>query len=200
MGGPCWVHRPVPGENRLEKLQLPLCTCNFHQSSFTHDGVAYHSVEQAFQALKFPPDSAPRRALQVAVPRPGESDKDYGLRVWGLGQDRSVPLRADWEQVKVAEMYLLCQSKYLSATVGARFRRELLEATTGPGGELLRIEGGYSTWRWQLYNGLVQTLLRNKLAAGVDLAKEPRVLAEVCVEKLMAELHACEQPKPEDSN
>ena len=56
MGGPCWLLKP-----NGQRLGAPDCTDNFQISKFEFRGTAYHSVEQAFQCLKFTPGSATSR-------------------------------------------------------------------------------------------------------------------------------------------
>ena len=84
MGGPCYRLMPVPEEQRTGQFQGPPCTDNFQISEFHFAGAHWHF----------------------------ESGGAYGGRVCGLGQNRDVPIRADWETEKVAEMYRMCVAKY----------------------------------------------------------------------------------------
>ena len=63
MGGPCWLLKP-----NGQRLGAPDCTDNFQISKFEFRGTAYHSVEQAFQCLKFTPGSATSRAVVISHP------------------------------------------------------------------------------------------------------------------------------------
>ena len=55
MGGPCLQYVRSPHGEHEQRL-CPPCTNNFQvvPGGFEYDGITWHSVEQAFQSLKFP--------------------------------------------------------------------------------------------------------------------------------------------------
>lgn len=66
------------------------CFSNFSRHGFALDGVYWLTVEHYFQAQKFP-DTPHVEAIRLAkTPKQAKS----------MGNDRSKPLRADWESVK----------------------------------------------------------------------------------------------------
>lgn len=73
---------------------------NFYPSSVLYDGSFYPSVEHAFQAAKCN-NLSDRVNIRLAR-TPGEAKR--------LGQH--VELRPDWEEVKVAIMYVLLKEKF----------------------------------------------------------------------------------------
>ena len=117
MGGPCLQYvRPPYGEH--EERLCPPCTDNFQvvPDGFEYDGIIWHSVEQAFQSLKFPMGSIAQVEIERAAPRPDESEASYSMRSWSLGQPRrDTSMREDWGQVKVKIMTLLNIAKYASS-------------------------------------------------------------------------------------
>lgn len=105
---------------------------NYHLSDVVFEGVTYPAIENAFQAAKTEP--ALREPFKSCTP--AESKK--------LG--RSVPLRSDWEHIKLNVMRTCIQSKFAAGTELA----EKLKATAP--GQL--VEG--NTWNdvfWGVCNG-----------------------------------------------
>jgi len=107
MGGPCLVD----GESR-EELD------NFLECKFEYNGQTYTSAEHAFQAAKF-------------------TDKKYcekirkaksGGDAWSLGNTREIPLRGDWELIKVKVMYQANLAKFSQNPA----LRDALVSTKGP--------------------------------------------------------------------
>ncbi len=71
------------------------CFSNFSRHGFAVDGVYWLTVEHYFQAMKFP-DHPHCEAIRLAkTPKQAKS----------MGNDRSKPLRSDWEDVKDEVMY-----------------------------------------------------------------------------------------------
>lgn len=159
MGGPCWLIQP-----NGRRIQGPACTDNFQICSFIFDGTAFHSVEQAFQSLKFERGSSTSASIRLAQPRADESASAYGMRMWQSGQSRADPLINNFEDVKVALMYVLNCAKFAS---NPSLQTELLSQTHD-----LPIDGGASTWEWQKWNGLIHMLLRDRIQKGADLEAE----------------------------
>lgn len=163
MGGRCYlVHKNQDGSS--SKTVGPECTDNFQivENGFDFNGSRWHSVEQAFQALKFPIESIARSEIFATSPKQYESDEDYGLRVWGLGQYRAdSTMREDWQENKVKVMLLLNIAKYASHK---DFQNQLLE-TIGQG-----IEALPSTSNWTYWNSKIQLSIRELLIEGKDLA------------------------------
>ena len=162
MGGRCYlVHKKLDGS--FTKTIGPECTDNFQivGSGFEFNGDRWHSVEQAFQALKFPSKSIARSEILATSPKDHESDEDYGLRVWGLGQYRAdSTMREDWQENKVKVMLLLNIAKYASEK---DFQNQLLE-TIGQG-----IEALPSTSNWTYWNSRIQLSIRELLIDEKDL-------------------------------
>ena len=162
MGGRCYIWMPK-SDGTLTRILGPICTDNFQIVSprFTYSGLEWHSVEQAFQALKFPLESIAHNEIYATGPIRGESDKEYGLRVWALGQPRyDSTIRDDWDQVKVKVMLLLNLAKYAS---DSSFQTALIDTGNQ------RIEAQPSTTDWQYWNTCTQTLIRKLLHSQADL-------------------------------
>ncbi len=162
MGGPCLQYvRPPYGEH--EERLCPPCTDNFQvvPGGFEYDGILWHSVEQAFQSLKFPIGSIAQIEIERTAPRPDESETSYSMRTWSLGQPRrDTSMHEDWEQVKVKVMTVLNIAKYASSV---DFCFDLIETGTN------RILGQPSTWKWPYWNAAIQTYIRTELHKGTDL-------------------------------
>lgn len=163
MGGRCFLVSKNP-DGSFSKTIGPECTDNFQivENGFEFNGRRWHSVEQAFQALKFPSESIARNEILATIPKEHESDEDYGLRVWQLGQYREdSTMRQDWQENKVKVMLMLNIAKYAS---DKDFQNQLLQ-TKGQG-----IEALPSTSNWTYWNSKIQLSIRKLLVEGKDLA------------------------------
>ena len=78
------------------------CFSNFSRHGITMDGLWWPTVEHYFQAQKFTVTPYTERIRQAATPKQAAA----------LGRSRSVPLRADWEQVKDGIMLAAVQCKF----------------------------------------------------------------------------------------
>ena len=107
MGGPCLVD----GESR-EELD------NFLECKFEYNGQTYTSAEHAFQAAKFT-DKKYCEKIRVAK---------SGGDAWSLGNTREIPLRGDWELIKVKVMYEANLAKFQQNAA----LRDALVSTRGP--------------------------------------------------------------------
>merc|ERR1712159_424695 len=114
MGGPCWLLKEVPEENRTGRFQGPPCTDNFQIATVKYNGVTYNSCEQAFQSLKFREGTSMQSTIAATRPKHGETGSEHGMRCWQLGQSRSDPLIEKFEDVKVGLMYVVNVAKYVS--------------------------------------------------------------------------------------
>jgi len=162
MGGRCYL-LTVGGIDGITRIQGPRCTDNFQivNPRFGYLNSEWYSVEQAFQAIKFPEGSIARLEIHGTPPEISESDEEYGLRVWLLGQPRGdSTMRDDWEQEKVKIMLLLNLAKYAS---DADFQDDLV-ATDG-----FSIEAKNSTANWKHWNECIQLWIRNVLLASEKL-------------------------------
>ena len=173
MGGSCWLIQA-----NGTRVKGPEATSNFAvvPSGFHFRGALVYSVEQAFQAAKFPAGSP--AFLRVASIAPLQDDPDssqHGMACWQAGQERAA-LVPDWARVKVGVMLEACRAKV--AAVAAV--REALLATGA-----CQIEGGPSTgWSfqgrehgWQQWNGRIQMLLREELRE--EAQRTPGLLASL---------------------
>ena len=154
MGGPCFI---VNKDG--EKLVGPRATDNFQIIPFTFRQTTWFSAEQCYQAMKFPEGSPQHNQISNLHPHVGESEWNYGIRVWECGQNPS-KIVSNWEDTKVEIMYLINCAKYACNEV---LQQQLL----GTGDN--KIVGMQSTWMWEKWNGLIQMLIRQKLKEGVDL-------------------------------
>ena len=160
----------VEDGGEITRIQGPRCTDNFQivNPGFRYLNSEWFSVEQAFQAIKFPDGSIARLEIHGTVPEIGESDDEYGLRVWLLGQPRGdSTMRDDWEQEKVKVMLLLNLAKYASDT---NLQDELV-ATDG-----FSIEAKGSTANWKHWNECTQIWIRQILMSQDDLNTTIRVI------------------------
>ena len=169
MGQPCYF-----GDDR--KI-APNCTDNFQivQGGFTSHGYKWHSVEQAFQALKFPEESIGRIEIYNSIPKKGETNESYGMGVWMYGSRRPSTghpkwiMRIDWDIEKIKAMYVLNLNKYAS---NLSFQRELVNVTKGH-----RIIGMDSTdskrhdKNWSFWNESIQMTIREKIIQKKDLSE-----------------------------
>lgn len=195
MGGPCWCLKEVPEEKRTGRFQGPPCTDNFQIAMFEYNGVTYSSCEQAFQSLKFREGTSMRSTIAVTRPKHGETDSAHGMRCWQLGQSRSDPLVDQFEHVKVGLMYVVNVAKYVS---NPRFKQDLIEKT----GEWPLV-GGRSTADWEKWNGLIHSLIREKIKNDADLhielARDVSNLVEM--KKLQVEMLALwKEPEAESES
>ena len=190
MGGPCRVKKPVPNQNTVEYVTGPACTDNFQIIKFSFEGVTYYSAEQCFQALKFQAKSSVQVKIQNAVPKDKERDGAYGMRVWGLGQSRASPLRANYEAQKVKLMLLINLAKFSEHD---KLQRELVEETQD-----FEIVGAPSTWQWSKWNGLIQMLIRSKIKGKCDLKQMVHKYAARSAKQIEAELESDEDANVED--
>eukprot|EP00961_Rhodomonas_salina_P104991 1413816-Rhodomonas_salina.2 len=106
-------------------------------------------------------DPGHQEAIRRETKYPAETDWDYGIRVWQLGQIRNAT-RLEWPTLKVEYMYKANVAKYLAHP---DMQQELLAT-----GEKLMI-GSPSTANWRMWNGLIQTRIRKELREGI-LGKE----------------------------
>ena len=162
MGGRCYILAVEDG-GEITRIQGPRCTDNFQIVSpcFRYLDSEWFSVEQAFQAIKFPDKSIARLEIHGTKPEIGESDEEYGLRVWLLGQPRKdSTMRYDWEQEKVKIMLLLNLAKYAA---DAKLQDDLV-ATNG-----FSIEAKGSTANWKHWNECTQIWIRQMLMFQNDL-------------------------------
>ena len=169
MGGRCYI-LTVEDDGEITRIQGPRCTDNFQivNPGFRYLNSEWFSVEQAFQALKFPDGSIARLEIHGTAPEIGESDEEYGLRVWLLGQPRGdSTMRDDWGQEKVKVMLLLNLAKYASDTD----LQDELVATDG-----FSIEAKGSTANWKHWNECTQIWIRQILMSQDDLHATIRVI------------------------
>jgi len=132
---------------------------NFWECPVFIDGLLYKSSEAAFQAYKtiYLPDR--QRFTQMAA---GESKR----------AGRTVDLREDWEEVKVAIMYRILMCKFTQ-------NLELLDKLLDTNNEFL-IEG--NNWRdkfWGVCNDEGQNWLGRLLMAVRDRLRDCRTLAVI---------------------
>ena len=175
MGGRCYICT-VQDDGEITRIQGPRCTDNFQivNPGFRYMDSEWFSVEQAFQAIKFSDGSIARSEIHGTAPEIGESDEEYGLRVWLLGQPRGdSTMRDDWEQEKVKVMLLLNLAKYAS---NADLQDELV-ATDG-----FSIEAMGSTANWKHWNECTQIWIRQNLMSQDDLHATIRVIENMRAE------------------
>lgn len=185
MGGPCYFYEQAYLGHHTQDT-CPPCTDNFQvvRDGFEHDGTLWYSVEQAFQSLKFPLGSIAQVEIEQTSPRPNESDSEYSMRAYILGQPRGdTQRREDWEDIKVKVMTVLNIAKYESSV---SMRLDLISTGTN------RILGQPSTWRWSYWNAAIQTYIRDQLHKGTDLKELLHVIQAMQpqeVERLLAETY-----------
>ena len=78
------------------------CFSNFSRHGIQMEGVWWPTVEHYFQAQKFVGTPYAERIRQATTPKQAAA----------LGRSRSVPLRADWEQMKDGVMLAAVQRKF----------------------------------------------------------------------------------------
>ena len=84
------------------------CFSNFSRHGIAMDGVWWPTVEHYFQAQKFAGTANTANADYVERIHRAATPKQAAQ----LGRSRSVPLRADWEQVKDDIMLAAVQRKF----------------------------------------------------------------------------------------
>lgn len=181
MGGPC-ILVTKDGSRSVG----PAVTDNFFVRPFVFDGITFHSVEQAFQALKFPRGSPIFVSVASVVPIEGESDSSHGLRAWRAGQGGSLP--QDWDKMKVELMLKLVRTR---TQQHSDLREQLLSTGDASieGEPSTGWEYGDKTWNWSYFNGAIMTLVREELRREAAGSSSPTD-AEL---KLMAMLDAYQQ-------
>lgn len=164
MGGPCYLIYGDEPNDSGEKFRTrgPPCTDNFQYVKFQFQGKEWHSVEQCFQAVKFP-DTAIQEGIRLTLKRsPDETDGEHGHRVWREGR-RFSSIRPDWDRVKIDLMYEICLAKVMC---NPQLQEELLQTGNAT------IEGGLSTgWNhptmkhqsWTYWNGIIQMRVREMI-------------------------------------
>lgn len=106
---------------------------NFYYSPVYYNGIRFSTVEHAFQAAKS--NDVKTQKLFTIIPTPQEA-KQFG---------KTIPLREDWETVKVSIMKDLLKQKFSKSPL-----REMLLQTNG----IELVEG--NTWGdtyWGVVNG-----------------------------------------------
>lgn len=170
MGGRCYYV-----DDNGDRHDGPYCTDNFQivNPKFPHAGYNWHSVEQAFQSLKFPLGSRPQVQIYESNPFTGESHRDFGIRVWQMGQTTDTKIIDNWGEIGKKLMLILNLQKYISKV---SFQMDLLKTLPH---DLFARE---STADWEFFNRQIQILIRGYLSRG-ECLKE--VLADV--EKMSTE-------------
>ena len=113
---------------------------NFYPCKILYRGITYPTSEAAFQAQKTLDENERLRISKLEDPHDAKAE----------GQ--KLDLRADWDDVKVVEMYLICMNKFLQNPE----LEELLLAT----GEEELVEGNH--WHdtfWGVCNGVGENKL-----------------------------------------
>ena len=172
MGGRCTINQP-DHSGMYAQFIAPQCTDNFQivEGKFAYADFEWHSVEQAFQSLKFPIGSLAQEEIYWTNPVKGESHDEYGIRVWRMGQPRRDTDRTeDWEERKVKLMLCLCLAKYASQP---SFQDDLV------GTYPYRILANPSTWEWTYWNASIQMFIREQLFRGIPIDE---LLAEIEVQ------------------
>lgn len=150
MGGPCYI---IDNNNDITQKKIaPNCTDNFQIVLFNYDGLRWYSVEQCYQAQKYITDYKIR--INHKQPYETETDVDYGLRVWSYGQRNTNEMNPEWCNIREYMMYLINHAKY---ACNPSLQKELL--TT----ENKIIWGKPSTHQWQIWNGIIQMIIRDEI-------------------------------------
>ena len=106
---------------------------NFYYSPVYYNGIRFSTVEHAFQAAKS--NDVKTQKLFAIIPTPQEA-KQYG---------KTIPLREDWETVKVSIMKDLLKQKFSKSPL-----REMLLQTNG----IELVEGNtHGDTYWGVVNG-----------------------------------------------
>ena len=112
-----------------------LSNFSYMNPHISYDGVEYGSVERAFQAAKIP-DSQKELRRQFCLAQSNKDAKQLG---------KQVPLRPDWESIKVDIMYDLLKQKFAPP-----YMRQLLLDTKDA--ELIECNTWGDTF-WGVYKG-----------------------------------------------
>lgn len=156
MGGPCYI---IDNNDDITHQRIaPNCTDNFQIILFDYDGLRWYSVEQCYQAAKYISDYKIR--INNKKPYETETDMDYGLRVWSYGQKNTDEMNPEWIEKRVHIMYCINRAKY---ACNPDLQEELL--TT----ENKIIWGRPSTHQWQIWNGIIQMIIRDEIKSGINL-------------------------------
>lgn len=103
---------------------------NLSEHGFVVEGVKWRSVEHYYQAAKHEDVAAVKRIMDAAT----------GLAARKAGQDRSLVVRADWEDVKMGVMRTALEAKFSQN----RKLREMLAKTKNE--ELVHQSGSDRVW------------------------------------------------------
>jgi ribA/ribD-fused uncharacterized protein len=106
------------------------CFSNFSRHGVELDGVYWPTAEHCFQAMKFSDEEHRERIRQASTP--GEAKR--------LGRDRSVSIRADWDDVRDEIMLRIVRRKF---EMHADLRQVLLDT-----GDEELVEGAPSDPYW----------------------------------------------------
>eukprot|EP00742_Colponemidia_sp_Colp-10_P002675 GILJ01002858.1.p1 GENE.GILJ01002858.1~~GILJ01002858.1.p1 ORF type:complete len:173 (+),score=17.19 GILJ01002858.1:53-520(+) len=128
---------------------------NFWKAEITLNGKTWPTTEHYFQALKFSGTEHEELVRQASSPKEAAD----------MGRDRSLPLRANWEELKDMVMYAACYAKF---TQHADLRQLLLDTGDAYLVEHTRNDrywgdGGDGTGRNQL--GKTLMLIRDRIRA-----------------------------------
>lgn len=134
---------------------------NFSPHGIEMHGLWYPTVEHYFQAMKFPGHEHAEKIRLAAKPAIAKQ----------LGRARSVPLRADWEQVKLDIMRAAVRQKFTT-------HAELTQLLQGTGDEEL-VEVAPTDYFWgrgkagtgQNWLGKILMEVRNELREQLDGTK-----------------------------
>lgn len=155
MGGKCYFYDDDDGKKWATEF-----TDNFQilVEKFVSYERDWHSVEQAFQALKLVEVEGFEKIYSEAPN--GKNEDQYGNHVWSLGSRMGgFDMKGDWDVTKVKVMFILNLEKYIHYPKAVE---ELVELT----GDAILI-GCPSTdskrhgKRWDFWNGAIQTEIRN---------------------------------------
>lgn len=116
MGGRCWIVIQEGNSHNGEgdrRERAPPCTDNFQYVPFTYKGKQWMSVEQCFQAMKFPDEGYQERIRLCLKKSDTETDHEHGMRVWSEGR-RYSKISGSWDKDKVQIMMDICWAKYES--------------------------------------------------------------------------------------
>lgn len=132
MGGPCTCDGKVHAEMD-----------NFHRCNVEVDFEKWPSAEHCYQAAKFPGNDELREKIRRAP---------EGMEAYQLGNTRGATIRADWEEVKVDEMYKANKAKFGKND----HLKHVLTSTHGP----IVAQGGLF---WKTWNEILLERLREEL-------------------------------------